>query len=138
MQSCMGVLSLALAHCRQQAGFTFGPLNPAPARRENGVRIFSASGPRWESEGPIVPLKPGNAGGGKGPWFWVLRKELRERGLAERPRNPGRSWTLQRELDGWAKRNGTPERGEQGPQPRMPYRETSPGAGCGKSACPNR
>ncbi len=26
----------------------------------------------WESERPIVPLKPGNAGGGKGPCFWVL------------------------------------------------------------------
>ena len=34
-------------------------------------------GPKWESEGPVVPRKPGNAGGGKGPWFWVLRKERR-------------------------------------------------------------
>ena len=35
-------------------------------------------GPRWASEGPIVPMKPGNAGGGKGPWFWVLRTESRK------------------------------------------------------------
>ena len=34
-------------------------------------------GPRWASEGPIVPRKPGNAGRGKGPWFWVLRTEPR-------------------------------------------------------------
>ena len=27
------------------------------------------AGPRGESERPIVPSKPGNAGGGKGPWF---------------------------------------------------------------------
>ncbi len=33
--------------------------------------------PVWESEGPIVLVKPGNAGGGKGPWFWVLWKQKR-------------------------------------------------------------
>ena len=27
------------------------------------------AGPGRESERSIVPLKPGNAGGGKGPWF---------------------------------------------------------------------
>jgi hypothetical protein len=27
------------------------------------------SRPAGESERPIVPWKPGNAGGGKGPWF---------------------------------------------------------------------
>ena len=35
-----------------------------------------------ESEGPIVPSRPGNAGGGKGPWFGVRFKESRGRGLA--------------------------------------------------------
>jgi hypothetical protein len=34
-------------------------------------------GSRWASEGPILPRKPGNAGGGKWPWFWVLRTEPR-------------------------------------------------------------
>ena len=29
------------------------------------------AGPWGESERPIVPSKPGNAGGGKGPWFQV-------------------------------------------------------------------
>jgi hypothetical protein len=48
------------------------------AERESLTRNRSlGGGPRWESEGPIVPWKPGNAGGGKGPWFWVLRKEQR-------------------------------------------------------------
>jgi len=42
-----------------------------PCNRPLGV------GPRWASEGPIVPRKPDNAGGGKGPWFWVLRTESR-------------------------------------------------------------
>ena len=29
------------------------------------------------SEGPIVPMKPGNAGGGKEPWFGVRLNEPR-------------------------------------------------------------
>ena len=39
-------------------------------------------GLRQESEGLIVPRKPGNAGGGKGPWFGVCLDETRSRGLA--------------------------------------------------------
>jgi hypothetical protein len=35
-----------------------------------------------ESERPIVPMKPVNAGGGKGPCFWVLLKERDGGGLA--------------------------------------------------------
>jgi len=35
-----------------------------------------------ESEGLIVPLKPGNAGGGKGPHLRALPKGTREGGLA--------------------------------------------------------
>ncbi len=35
-----------------------------------------------ESEGLVVPVKPVKAGGGKGPYFWVLWKEPRRRGLA--------------------------------------------------------
>jgi hypothetical protein len=46
--------------------------------RESLTRNRSAEdGPRGESEGLIVLLKPGNAGGGKEPWFWVLRTEPR-------------------------------------------------------------
>ena len=37
---------------------------------------------RQESEGLIVLLKPGNAGGGKEPWFEVRWNELRRGGLA--------------------------------------------------------
>jgi hypothetical protein len=38
--------------------------------------------PAGESEGPIVPGKPGNAGGGKGPCFWDAREEGEKRRLA--------------------------------------------------------
>jgi hypothetical protein len=34
-----------------------------------------------ESERLTVPKKPGNAGGGKEPHFWVLLKEQKVRGL---------------------------------------------------------
>jgi hypothetical protein len=38
--------------------------------------------PVGESEGPIVPGKPGNAGGGKGPCFWDASEEGEKRRLA--------------------------------------------------------
>ena len=39
----------------------------------------------WErqvSEGLIRPMNPGNAGGGKEPWFGVRSDEMRRGGLA--------------------------------------------------------
>jgi hypothetical protein len=39
----------------------------ATANRRGGNAVFGST---WESEGLAVPVKPGNAGGGKGPWFW--------------------------------------------------------------------
>lgn len=50
------------------------------AHRGEGIAALQPTlgvGPRWASEGLIVPMKPGNAGGGKEPWFWVLRTETR-------------------------------------------------------------
>jgi hypothetical protein len=52
------------------------------AVRGSDPRPSSWDGPRQESEGPIVPTKPVNAGGGKGPWFGVRRDEPRGGGLA--------------------------------------------------------
>jgi hypothetical protein len=34
----------------------------------------------WESEGRVVPVKPGNLGGGKGPYFWCAFEEGRGAG----------------------------------------------------------
>ena len=74
-----------------------------PARRGSGRSTYArgnwqhgrpvalagqpANGPaegraRQASEGLIVPLKPGNAGGGKGPWFGVCANEPRRGRLA--------------------------------------------------------
>jgi hypothetical protein len=47
----------------------------APQRSESGR-------PVRESEGLIVPGKPGNAGGGKGPCFWDASEEGEKRRLA--------------------------------------------------------
>ncbi len=46
-------------------------IRPKPDAREG------QAGPRGESERPIVPLKPGNAGGGKGPRFKVNVEGMR-------------------------------------------------------------
>jgi hypothetical protein len=50
---------------------------PTEARGSLPLDCSVGGGLRWASEGPIVPRKPGNAGGGKGPWFWALRTESR-------------------------------------------------------------
>jgi hypothetical protein len=47
-----------------------------PANDRSGGRV------RQASEGLIVLMKPGNAGGGKGPWFGVRLNEPRSGGLA--------------------------------------------------------
>jgi hypothetical protein len=43
------------------------------------LTLNGSRGSRLEraSEGLILPTKPGNAGGGKEPWFWVLRSKPR-------------------------------------------------------------
>jgi hypothetical protein len=41
-----------------------------------GKRLLGGRVPQ-ESQGPIRPRKPGNAGGGKGPWFGVCSNEQR-------------------------------------------------------------
>jgi len=62
--------------------------------------------PRRESEGPIVPLKPVKAGGGKGPWFWVLSKKERVRGIGMGLVTPEKIRDLQRKL--YVKAKGEP------------------------------
>ena len=44
-----------------------------PKRRQKGRR------PIWESERAIGPVRPGNAGGGKGPYFWRACEGGKER-----------------------------------------------------------
>jgi len=50
------------------------------------------AGLREESERPIVPLKPGNAGGGKGPWFQSQRKKRRQPGDWREPNTSDQGW----------------------------------------------
>ena len=45
-----------------------------PERRRKGLR------PVWESERVIGPVRPGNAGGGKGPYFWCACEGGKEEG----------------------------------------------------------
>lgn len=62
-----------------------GPLRNVGGLHRRGVAALNVGIGRravQESERPIVPMKPGNAGGGKGPRFWVLLKETRTGRLA--------------------------------------------------------
>ena len=72
-----------------------------PAAREG------QAGPSEESERFIVPTKPGNAGGGKGPWFKVnvRRGDSREIGVSLIP--PKKVGKLQETLHAKAKRAPT-------------------------------
>ncbi len=55
---------------------------PTPGRRSLLRNVRKAGVPAGESEGLVVPGKPGNAGGGKGPCFWDASEEGEKRRLA--------------------------------------------------------
>jgi hypothetical protein len=57
----------------------------------------------------MVPLKPGNAGGGKDPHFRSAFEGAKERGLAMSLQTPEKIRTLQRKL--YRKANEEPESG---------------------------
>src|SRR5581483_12039942 len=46
------------------------------------------AGPRGVADRPVVPRKPGNAGGGKGPDFGSAVAAGMARGVADRPSTP--------------------------------------------------
>jgi hypothetical protein len=91
---------------------------------------------RWGSDRVIIPLKPGNAGGGKDPDFWCAVDDGEVRVIGDEPRN------TRAEQDP-SEKAVSRSQGEAGPRmtlvfPRPPYArdETSRKAGCEKSARP--
>jgi RNA-directed DNA polymerase len=54
--------------------------------------------PKRDSERVTVPAKPGNSGGGKGPYFWRASEEGKVRGLAMSLETPIKIRMLQRKL----------------------------------------
>jgi len=65
--------------CQQgTSGNTGSPSEVAGDRL--GHQAFLASGRRRVAEGLVVPMKPGNSGGGKGPWFQGADEAAREGG----------------------------------------------------------
>ena len=76
---------------------------PSPERgcgpqRSQGFR------PGRESERPIVPRRPGNAGGGKGPYFWGAFEEAKGWGIGMSLVTPEKIRRFQRKLYDKAKR----------------------------------
>lgn len=64
----------------------------ASERRQKGRR------PVWASERAIRPRKPGNAGGGKGPYFWCVCEGVKERRLTMSLTTPSNIRELQIKL----------------------------------------
>ncbi len=67
-EDCAGVVALAcmqegVVGTREALVVEMRDLQPGPCERQ--------AGPQRVAEGSVVPEKPGNAGGGKGPWFRV-------------------------------------------------------------------
>ena len=74
------------------------------ARRDQLAARESQAGPFGVSERPVVPLKPGNAGGGKGPQLKRKRsKRRRTEGLAMSLATPASVQKLQKALHEKAK-----------------------------------
>ena len=52
---------------------------------------------RWESDGEIVLMKPGNSGGGKDPDFWSAFEDGEDRVIGDEPGNTGKDHDLSEE-----------------------------------------
>jgi hypothetical protein len=48
------------------------------------------AGPLRVAEGPVRPMKPGNAGGGKGPWFKTTQDAAKDQEIGDDPRTSGK------------------------------------------------
>src|ERR1035441_10395790 len=53
-----------------------------PATRESQAGLFGAA------ERLVVPMKPGNAGGGKGPWLEINARSDKDGGIGDESNNP--------------------------------------------------
>ena len=81
------------------------------------------AGPTGMAEGLVLPLKPGNAGGGKGPRLKADARSDDGREIGDEPENSRAVFkSRRRRRMQWLRR----------------LRESSPRAGCGKSARPVR
>jgi hypothetical protein len=65
-----------------------GVRDPQPDAREG------LAGPLGVAERPVVPAKPGNAGGGKGPWFKVSVIRDRHPGDWHEPTTSDKGWEV--------------------------------------------
>ena len=52
---------------------------------------------RWQSDGDIVLMKPGNSGGGKDPDFWSAFEDGEDRVIGDEPGNTGKDQDLSEE-----------------------------------------
>ena len=72
-----------------------------------GHQAHQASGRKRVAEGLVVPMKPGNSGGGKGPWFQDADEAAGKEAIDDESSNAEKIQTLQRKLYLKAKREPT-------------------------------
>ena len=80
--SSTGVVAMACGHRKPIATRETPAVrarDPQPDFREE------QAGPCGVAERPVVPMKPGNAGGGKGPWFKVNARSGESREIGDEP-----------------------------------------------------
>ena len=73
------------------------PMAEQPATREGRVGLGG------KSERPVLPEKPGNAGGGKGPWFKSNARRSKGKEIGMSLITPESVWQLQEALQAKAK-----------------------------------
>ena len=99
---------------------------------------------RWrrigrESDRGVVPLKPGNSGGGKAPDFWCAFEDSEVKVIGDKPRNTIKGPDPSEIAVSWGEGDKPAEQKTRAARfLRVPHGETSRRAGCRKSARPVR
>src|ERR1017187_8391300 len=78
---------------------------PGWSRESRSANVVGRDGgPSGRRKGPDVPMKPGNAGGGKGPYFWCVCEGGKDRRVAMSLATPDKIRDLQVKLHRKAKK----------------------------------
>ena len=75
--------------CAQGNRMQHGKPYPVVARDHQPDSREGQAGPDGVAERPAIPRRPGNAGGGKGPWFKVNARSGESLEIGDEPTNSG-------------------------------------------------
>ena len=75
--------------CAQGNRMQHGKPHPVVARDHQPDSREGQAGPDGVAERPVIPRRPGNAGGGEGPWFKVNARSGESQEIGDEPTNSG-------------------------------------------------